>query len=79
MSHDKKGSPGSEHTQVMLVGALLGFAVVAKVWPIVHTFYIEHRITIILALWLIAISAITILCVRLWNSYVKRCAVESIN
>ena len=80
MSSDKKNASGQggEHTQLMLVGAILTFAIFAKVWPIIHAFYNEHRITIILFLWIVGISSTVTLIVWLWNSYVKRCHEESV-
>lgn len=79
MSSDKNaGGHGGEHTQLMLLGAILTFAIFAKVWPIIRAFYNEHRITIILSLWIVGISSAITLIIWLWNSYVKRCHEESV-
>lgn len=80
MSSDKKNASGQggEHTQLMFVGAILTFATFAKVWPIIQAFYAQHRITIILSLWIVGISSTVTLIVWLWNSYVKRCHEESV-
>ncbi len=80
MSGDKKegGGKGSEQTTLMLVGALLFFALLAKAWPTIHAFWMDHRITLTLSLWAGGFSLVVALVVWLWNSYVKRCHEESV-
>lgn len=79
MSVDKEPSPkGSDHTELMLVGLLLGLAAFTQVWPKIHAFWIDHRVTIMLMAWIAVVIPILLLIIKLWNAYVSRCEQRAI-
>lgn len=81
MSIDKRDQkPGASDAsyQFMLVGILILLAILNKMWPKMLYFWQIHKITIVVSIGLIMFTAITVLGVKAWNWYAKKCQEQGI-
>lgn len=75
---NKTENQGDPRSQFLFVGLLLLLAVGVKVWPKIMLFWEVNKGTLALGAALAGLFALTLLSVKAWNWFVKRCQENSI-